>query len=153
MSLATETAFFTASEETNFAATLFGTHHEAMRPVEQAKDVKDPANRLAQLPCSNFPFHCYSRANKKGIGTVRYPRQVPRDAACAVKLAKRTLTALYNERPTWLSLAHEKLDAAVATAYGWPPDLKDEDLLARLLELNLARPAVQGRGVPEPDEE
>ena len=65
------------------------------------------------------------------------PAEVPRDAACAAKLAKRTLTGLYNERPTWLALAHEKLDAAVAAAYGFD-DLKDEDLLARLLELNLA---------------
>jgi len=29
-------------------------------------------------------------------------------------LQKRTLTNLYNERPTWLDLAHKKLDAAVA---------------------------------------
>jgi hypothetical protein len=50
---------------------------------------------------------------------------------------------LYNERPTWLVLAHEKLDAAVAAAYRFLSGLKDEDLLARLLELNLARPAVR----------
>lgn len=72
------------------------------------------------------------------IGTVRYPRLEPRDADCATKLKKRTLTNLYNERPTWLDLAHKKLDAAVAAAYGWPIDLSDEDILTRLLELNLA---------------
>ncbi|HEY3244273.1 MAG TPA: hypothetical protein VGM03_13080 [Phycisphaerae bacterium] len=33
------------------------------------------------------------------------------------RLKKRTLTNLYNERPTWLRLAHEKLDRAVLTAY------------------------------------
>ena len=38
-------------------------------------------------------------------------------------LAKRTLTNLYNQRPTWLAHAHEDLDAAVLSAYGWPPDL------------------------------
>jgi len=54
-----------------------------------------------------------------GIGTVRYPRLEPKDADCAAKLKKRTLTNLYNERPAWLDLAHKKLDAAVATAYGW----------------------------------
>jgi hypothetical protein len=37
------------------------------------------------------------------------------------------------------SLAHKKLDAAVATAYGWPVDLSDEEILARLLALNLER--------------
>jgi len=54
-------------------------------------------------------------------------------------LAKRTLTNLYNTRPTWLAQAHDRLDAAVLAAYGWPLDLDREDLLARLLALNLAR--------------
>ncbi len=57
----------------------------------------------------------------RGIGTVRWPRLVPRDAECAAKLKARTLTNLYNQRPTWLDLAHETLDAAVFAAYGWDP--------------------------------
>jgi hypothetical protein len=79
--------------------------------------------------------------NKDGIGTVRYPRLEPRDAACAAKLKKRTLTNLYNERPAWLDLAHKNLDAAVAAAYGWPADLSDEQILEQLLALNLGRAA------------
>jgi len=75
----------------------------------------------------------------RGIGTVRYPRLVPKDADTAGKLKKRTLTNLYNERPTWLDLAHRKLDEAVFAAYGWDPGLSDDDLLAKLLELNLER--------------
>ena len=54
-------------------------------------------------------------------------------------LAKRTLTSLYNARPTWLAHAHDRLDAAVLAAYGWPADIDRDDLLARLLALNLAR--------------
>jgi hypothetical protein len=54
-------------------------------------------------------------------------------------LTKRTLTNLYNARPTWLAKAHERLDVAVLAAYGWPTDIEGEDLLARLLRLNLAR--------------
>ena len=38
-----------------------------------------------------------------------------------------------------VSLAHRWLDAVVFAACGWPEDLADEDLLARLLALNLAR--------------
>ncbi|HVS51670.1 MAG TPA: DNA methyltransferase [Opitutaceae bacterium] len=76
---------------------------------------------------------------KSGVGTVRYPRTEPRDAECAAKLKARTLTALYNERPAWLELAHRKLDAAVAAAYGWAADLTDDEVLARLLALNLSR--------------
>lgn len=77
----------------------------------------------------------------KGIGTVRYPRLEARDADCAKKLKARTLTNLYNQRPTWLALAHQKLDAAVAGAYGFPADLTDDQILERLLALNLARAA------------
>ncbi|HLF76136.1 MAG TPA: hypothetical protein VJB57_01475 [Dehalococcoidia bacterium] len=57
------------------------------------------------------------------------------------ELKLRTLTNLYNQRPTWLDNAHKKLDEAVFAAYGWPEDLTREEVLARLLELNLARAA------------
>ena len=57
----------------------------------------------------------------------------------ARELKGRTLTNLYNARPTWLDLAHRRLDAAVLAAYGWPADLGGEALLERLLALNLAR--------------
>jgi hypothetical protein len=75
----------------------------------------------------------------RGIGTVRWPRIVPKDADCAASLRQRTLTNLYNQRPTWLALAHAKLDEAVLAAYGWPADLADEEILQRLLALNHAR--------------
>ena len=62
------------------------------------------------------------------------------------ELKKRTLTNLYNERPSWLAEAHRKLDEAVFAAYGWPGSLSDDDILARLLALNHERAggAVQG---------
>jgi hypothetical protein len=82
---------------------------------------------------------------KTGVGTVRYPRLEPRDADCAAKLKKRTLTNLYNERPAWLDLAHKKLDAAVAAAYGFPADLTDEQILEKLLALNLERAAEEAK--------
>ena len=69
-----------------------------------------------------------------------YPARVlPRDDTAAKLLKARTLTNLYNERPTWLAMAHERLDAAVAAAYGWPADLPDEEVLARLFALNQSR--------------
>jgi hypothetical protein len=88
--------------------------------------------------------------DERGIGTVRYVRRVAKDAY-APDLAKRTLTNLYNERPTWLDLAHRALDEAVFAAYGWDPALSDDDLLAALLELNLARAGAGDPGAP-PDE-
>jgi type II restriction/modification system DNA methylase subunit YeeA len=61
------------------------------------------------------------------------------EGATEKELKKRTLTNLYNQRPTWLDLAHKKLDHAVLDAYGWPHDITDEQILERLLALNLER--------------
>ncbi len=94
-------------------------------------------------------------------------------AAKDAKLKRRTLTKLYNERPTWRKPAHRELDAAVLAAYaatdstgdwreGWAnvwfdtaagrplPEghpvadrraATDQNVLANLLRLNLARAA------------
>ena len=55
------------------------------------------------------------------------------------QLKRRTLTNLYNARPTWLQNVHDRLDRAVAGAYGWPHDLSDAEILERLLALNQER--------------
>lgn len=72
-------------------------------------------------------------------------RIVPRNAAAAQALKKRTLTNLYNTRGTpegaWLDALHRRLDEAVAAAYGWPADISPDDALAALLALNHVRPA------------
>lgn len=113
----------------------------------------------------------------------------PRDEECAKKLAKRTLTNLYNEYPEWLYHAHTRLDAAVAFAYGWNDLIKilreadaggfydfqtgayaqvecapegfdiiraqfdrevDEEILERLLALNLERTAAEKKSAAAP---
>ena len=61
------------------------------------------------------------------------------EGASEAELKKHTLTNLYNQRPAWLDLAHKKLDRAVFDAYGWPHDLTDDQILERLLVLNLQR--------------
>lgn len=69
-----------------------------------------------------------------------YPdRILPVDEAAAKELKKRTLTNLYNQRPAWLDHAHKALDEAVAQAYGWPADLTDDEVLAKLFALNQER--------------
>ncbi len=62
------------------------------------------------------------------------------------ELKLRTLTNLYNERPTWLRDIHARLDGAVLAAYGWPADITDGVLLERLLALNLERAGQIDRG-------
>jgi hypothetical protein len=57
-------------------------------------------------------------------------------------MQKCTLTNLYNARPAWLTMAHQQLDAAVAAAHGWADytaAISDDEILKRLLALNLAR--------------
>jgi len=75
--------------------------------------------------------------DERGIGTARYAKKIPRDIESARKLKKRTLTNLYNLRPEWLSLAHNKLDEAVAEAYGISLNSSDDDILHMLLDRNL----------------
>jgi hypothetical protein len=104
-------------------------------PLPEGEGGDRPANRPHPRPLSR-------ERERGGVGTVRYPRVVARDEECAKALKKRTLTNLYNQRPTWLDLAHRKLDEAVFAAYGWEPDLSDEEILARLLDLNLKRAGV-----------
>ncbi|WP_346295069.1 class I SAM-dependent DNA methyltransferase [Rhodopseudomonas sp. P1] len=42
---------------------------------------------------------------------------------------------------------HDRLDVAVAAAYGWPADISDEDILARLVALNKRRAEEEQRGL------
>ena len=46
-----------------------------------------------------------------------------------------------------LKKLHDDLDAAVFDAYGWPPDLSDEQILERLVALNAERAAEEKRGL------
>lgn len=57
-------------------------------------------------------------------------------------------TNLCNERPSWLVLAHERLDRSVYVAYGWSYPLDPDDVLARLVELNLNRAGEPESGDP-----
>jgi len=68
-----------------------------------------------------------------------YPDRIIAKPGHEADLKKRTLTNLYNARPAWLDNIHKQLDAAVAAAYGWDdytPDMPDEEILARLFNLN-----------------
>ena len=71
-----------------------------------------------------------------------FPKRPVAKPGHEAEVKKRTLTNLYNARPAWLDLAHKELDAAVAEAYGWTdytPEMPDEEILRRLLALNLER--------------
>ena len=76
-----------------------------------------------------------------------YPDRIIPKPGREKELKAQTLTNLYNKRPSWLVNAHQALDAAVAVAYGWEdysPEMPDEEILARLLALNLERAGQSG---------
>jgi type II restriction/modification system DNA methylase subunit YeeA len=75
-----------------------------------------------------------------------FPKRAIAKPGHEADLKKRTLTNLYNAPPAWLTLAHQQLDAAVAAAYGWKdytPEMSDDEILRRLLALNLERAAAK----------
>jgi type II restriction/modification system DNA methylase subunit YeeA len=77
-----------------------------------------------------------------GMDHSPYPDRIVAKPGFEKELAKRTLTNLYNQRPAWLAQAHHALDAVVAAAYGWAdytPSMPDDEILRRLLALNLER--------------
>lgn len=79
-----------------------------------------------------------------GMDDSPYPDRIIARPGFDKEVAKRTLTNLYNQRPSWLAQAHEKLDAAVTRAYGWTDytsAMPDEEVLQRLLKLNRERSA------------
>jgi hypothetical protein len=111
----------------------------------QLREVESGFRYTPTTTFETFPFPRPTDRQREAIATAArrlvelrdgwlHPRGLERD-----ELPGRTLTNLYNERPTWLAQAHERLDAAVLGAYGWPHDLPDDDILARLLGLNLGR--------------
>lgn len=112
------------------------------KPKKLANDIAEAAEYLNRLR-ENWlnPPELVQRQAEVLEG---YPdRLIPLDVKAAAELKKRTLTKLYNARPAWLSNAHKALDEAVAAAYGWPTDLTDEQILEKLLELNMKRAGKQ----------
>ena len=121
------------------------TRAQAEAIANAAKILND--RRLAWLNPPEWT-HSVPEVIPLGMSTSPYPNrtepQPDLSAADLKALQARTLTNLYNARPVWLLLAHHALDKAVATAYGWidyAETMTDDELLSRLLKLNLERAA------------
>lgn len=105
----------------------------------------EPDGREPAAPAD--PRHTAVADAARALDTLRRAWLDPAGADEA-ELRKRTLTNLYNARPTWLANAHAALDRAVWAAYGWPAgdgpggtpaDTPEDTILARLLALNAER--------------
>ncbi|MFC3317468.1 class I SAM-dependent DNA methyltransferase [Rhizobium rosettiformans] len=117
-----------------------------------------------------FPFPDASDTQKSAIGAVAEELDAHRKRVLS-EHPHLTLTGLYNvlerlkagakpddldakERRIFddglvliLKELHDKLDLAVAEAYGWPVDLAEEEVLARLVVLNKERAKEEKRGL------
>jgi type II restriction/modification system DNA methylase subunit YeeA len=85
-----------------------------------------------------------------------FPKRAVAKPGHDAELKKRTLTNLYNARPAWLAMAHEAIDNAVAAAYGWTdytPAMSDDEILKRLLALNLSRTSSNGTAAAPNDKD
>ncbi len=126
----------------NIPASDYADDPRAQRVASAAKNLDDLRRAWLNPPDLVDVVPEVTPTAAPGEAPRRYPdRIVPKTAEAAVKLKERTLTNLYNQRPRWLTDAHEALDRAVAAAYGWPEGIATEDALARLLALNLERGA------------
>lgn len=139
-----------------FGVLQSGIH--ALWSLQVGSTLEDRPRYTATTTFETFPFPwppgCEPKHSPLVNGIAEAARDLvgKRDAwlnppgAAEVDLRSRTLTNLYNERPSWLAEAHRKLDDAVFAAYGWPSTLSDAELLERLLALNHQRAAAQGNG-------
>ena len=114
-----------------------------------------------------FPFPAASEAQQEAIRDLAEQLDAQRKRVLAAH-QDLTLTGLYNvleklragealtekERDiherglvSVMKHLHEQIDAAVFDAYGWPRDLSDEEILARLVELNKERRAEEAKGL------
>ncbi|MFY7759240.1 class I SAM-dependent DNA methyltransferase [Aquidulcibacter sp.] len=110
-----------------------------------------------------FPFPDATDAQKAMIGAIAEELDATRKLVLAEN-PDLTLTGLYNllekihalapeeedqarrARVYILQHLHQRLDAAVAEAYGWPADLGEQEILGRLVALNQARRAEEAKG-------
>jgi len=127
---------------------FFGVLHSRVHELWALAQGSQLESRPRYTPSSTFetfPFPQPTEAQRQTIATAAKQLDTWRNGwlnpGIVPDLKQRTLTNLYNSFPTWLRDAHAHLDRAVYAAYGWDYPLDDDEVLARLLELNLFRSA------------
>ncbi len=98
-------------------------HPAYLRIAEAAKLLNDQRERWLNPPEWIEPLAAKIDAADTFEDVPKEARALVRQSAIMAaaakdeRLKKRTLTNLYNERPTWLKIAHEQLDRGVLAAY------------------------------------
>ena len=128
---------------------FFGVLHSRLHEVwaraqgTQLREKESGARYTPTTSFETFPFPKPTAEQEKAISAAARKLDEARKNWLGDRSDKtRTLTALYNKKPTWLVDAHQKLDAAVFAAYGWDPALPDAEILEKLLALNQERAGI-----------
>ena len=136
-----------ASDDDYMIGVLSSSVHElwARQVGSQLREAGSGGTYTPTTCFETFPFPRPTEEQRETIGVIAAELNQLRegwlnpDGVSAAELKRRTLTNLYNQRPTWLDNIHTRLDGAVADAYGWPANLAGGEILERLLTLNLER--------------
>jgi hypothetical protein len=115
--------------------------------LAKGTQVRERESGFRYTPTSTFEtfvFPIASLTQKAAIGAAAAQLNRLREGwlhpkSTTVPADKLTLTELYTSSPAWLKNAHSELDSAVSAAYGWTSDISDEQILERLLRLNIER--------------
>lgn len=130
---------------------FFGVLHSALHEVwargmgTQLREVESGFRYTPTTTFETFPFPYCDDETKSQIARAAKSLDERRTGWLnptglpETEIKKRTLTNLYNQKPSWLEQAHERLDRMVYAAYGWEYPLGPEEMLSRLVELNLKR--------------
>ena len=141
--LADHTAIAFARDDDYFFGVLNSRVHElwARSQGTQLREVESGFRYTPTSTFETFPFPCPTPEQEASIADAAQRLDTlrqgwlnpPEDTIGPDELNRHTLTNLYNDRPTWLDLAHKNLDDAVSAAYAWPPNLTDGEIIAHLL--------------------
>ncbi|MCX5735062.1 MAG: class I SAM-dependent DNA methyltransferase [candidate division NC10 bacterium] len=125
---------------------FFGILHSRIHEVwarSQGTQLREKESGFRYTPTTcfeTFPFPKPTPSQEQAIAEAALALEIDRQNWLGDRSdKKRTLTALYNQRPTWLTDTHTQLDAAVCAAYGWEPTIGNEEILRELLALNVMR--------------
>jgi len=149
-----------------FILGVLSSHIHISWSISSGGTLEDRPRYLKSSCFDAFPFPVANRSQRAEIAAIAEELDAHRKARLAA-YPHLTLTALYNvlaairagtpltpaERDTHdagqvsiLRTLHDRLDAAVAAAYGWPADLPDADIVARVVALNAERAAEEADG-------
>lgn len=104
----------------------------ALRMGTQVRERESGFRYTPTTTFETFPFPRATAEQREAIAAAARTLHEHREAwlnppdLAGKALLERTLTNLYNARPSWLADDHARLDRAVLDAYGWPPDLPDD---------------------------